>query len=266
MRKEESQFVENSIFEGMVSIRSIIYAMDNNISDRKIEKVLYDKNKAKKHYKEIGYLKAVSSKYSFKVEETDQQTIDSLTTGSTHGGIIAICSPRQFLFPSDIEKNGFYVLIDGVEDPYNFGYSVRSIYASGANGIILSERNWMSSAGVVCRSSAGASERIKMYSGDTQSILEIFKNLGYKIIAAEKDNSVSAYDSDLSNPILLVVGGEKRGNSKCVLDMCDFLVHLDYGRDFPEALSTASAASILSFEIMRQNKYSKKKYFHGENR
>jgi len=52
----------------------------------------------------------------------------------------------------------------------------------------------------------------------------------------------------------LIVGGEKRGISHALLDKCDGRVCLDYGRDFPEALSAASAASILAFEVFRQNR------------
>ena len=68
MIKEENKFSPSPIFEGMVSIRSVIYATDNEISDRRIKKILYDRGKYKNHYKEIGYLKAVSGKYGFEIE------------------------------------------------------------------------------------------------------------------------------------------------------------------------------------------------------
>ena len=68
------------------------------------------------------------------------------------------------------------------------------------------------------------------------------------------EHSVSMYDADLCRPLLLIVGGEKRGISRAVLDLADTVVRLDYGRPFEGALSAASAASILAFEVYRQNR------------
>ena len=62
------------------------------------------------------------------------------------------------------------------------------------------------------------------------------------------------YESDLTLPIFLIIGGEKRGISKPVLEKADAIVRIDYGRDFPAALSVASAAAILGFEVYRQNR------------
>ena len=39
-----------------------------------------------------------------------------------------------------------------------------------------------------------------------------------------------------------------------LLDSADAIVRLDYGREFPAALSTASASTILAFEVFRQNR------------
>ena len=152
-----------------------------------------------------------------------------------------------------IKENGFYVMIDGIEDPYNFGYALRSIYASGVDGIILSERNWLSAAGVVCRSSAGASELVDIYIAGPDFI-EVFRSKGYKIICADIKNSVSIYGADLKKPIFLIVGGEKRGISSSILSKADQIVRIDYGRSFDAALSAASASTIIAFEIFKQNK------------
>ena len=144
-------------------------------------------------------------------------------------------------------------MIQGIEDPYNFGYSLRSLYALGVDGIILPPRNWMSAAGVVCRSSAGASEMLTMYESEPESAVEIFKNRGYKIVCAEENTDNVLGQCPLPLPILLIVGGEKRGISKNVLDNADILVRIDYGRDFAASLSAASATTIFAYEIMRQN-------------
>ncbi len=256
MIKEESRFKDSTIFEGMTSIRAIIDNLkENKPNARKIEKILFDKEKTKSKSKEIGYLKKMSDLFCFKIEETTKDVIDSFAVGSSHGGIIAFCSQKSYknLEKSDIADNGFYVMIEGIEDPYNFGYALRSIYASGADGIVLSERNWLSAAGVVCRSSAGASELLDVYIANNDFI-ELFKSKGYKIVCADIKNSISVYDADLKKPIFLIVGGEKRGISSSIIKKSDQIVRIDYGRKFDAALSAASAATILSFEVYKNNK------------
>ena len=67
------------------------------------------------------------------------------------------------------------------------------------------------------------------------------------------DAPAPAHLSDLKKPLILAVGGEKRGFSKALTELSDLTVRLDYGRDFPMALSAASAAAILAFEVTKQN-------------
>lgn len=252
MIKEESRQGASLYFEGMTSIRAVIAASKSGVSDRRIVKVYVDRERLKSKEKEISYLKSES----LDIVLCDASEIESIAVGNSHGGIIAECTDRTIkeLSESDITSQGFYVMIEGIEDPYNFGYAIRSIYASGADGIVLSPRNWMSAAGVVCRSSAGASELIPVYISAPSDAVNTFKSLGYKTACAGIRDSVSAYDADLTRPLFLVVGGEKRGISRAVLDKCDTIVRLDYGREFRGSLSAASAASILAYEVFRQNK------------
>ena len=74
------------------------------------------------------------------------------------------------------------------------------------------------------------------------------------MLCADTHNAVSVYDTDCKKPLLLVIGGEKRGITKQMLDSADAIVKIDYGREFKAALSAASASAVLAFEIMRQNR------------
>ncbi len=258
MKKEESRFADSLIFEGMTSIRACIHAWENGISDRRIKRILLDGERLKKKSGEISYLKAMSYQLGYELVTTDGAVIDSMTVGSTHGGIIAECTertiPTLFEAVSDIKHKGFYTMIEGIEDPYNFGYAMRSLYACGCDGVILSPRNWMSAAGVVCRSSAGASELMPLYLSEPEEAAGIMKSLGYKVICAGIRDSVSSFDCDMKIPVFLVVGGEKRGISRAMLDLADSVVRIDYAGAFNGSLSAASAASILAYEVMRNNR------------
>ena len=129
MKKEESRFAESTLFEGMTSIRAVITAMDSGISDRRIASVLVDRDKQKSRAKELGWLRHKAQEHGFSIEPVPAEEIEVLTTGNTHGGLIAHCSARTIpaLELSAIKPDGFYVLIEGIEDPYNFGYAIRSL-------------------------------------------------------------------------------------------------------------------------------------------
>lgn len=256
MRKEAINFKDSAVFEGMTSIRAILRARDAGINDRRVTTVLYDREKMQKIHKEVGYLKAVSEKYGFSVVESDAVEIEKNALGQTHGGIIALAEPRVIPCLSDgkIKENGFYVMIQGIEDPYNFGYSIRSLFASGVDGIVLPERNWMSAAGVVARSSAGASEELPMYTADAEDAVKAFKSRGYTVVCADLDTDDVLGECALPYPIFLIVGGERRGISKEVLALADKKVKIEYAREFRASLSAASATTMFAYEIMRQNK------------
>lgn len=255
MQKEESRFANSTLMEGMISFRAVIRGMESGVSDRSILRVLYDRSKERQLSGHLSYIRAMHYKYGFEIVPAETGEIDALSIGLSHGGILTVCSERTIpdLTEEVIQKDGFYVMIEGIEDPYNFGYAMRSLYAAGVSGVILSPRNWMTAAGVVCRSSAGASEQMPLYIADSNMAADLFHRRGYRVLASDLDRSTPMWESDLSLPLLLIVGGERRGISRALLDKCDGIVRIDYGREFSAALSAASAATVLAFEVLRQN-------------
>lgn len=256
MKKEDSRTRDSVIFEGMTSISAVINGALGGVSDRRIIRILADGKKASAHAKELAWLGHRADESGFTIETVTEDEIDALTTGSTHGGIIAECTGRTLPAVSDavLKPDGFYAMIEGIEDPYNFGYAIRSLYACGADGIVLSPRNWMSAAGVVCRSSAGTSELLPVFTSGEESAASFFRKNGYRIVCAGIRDSVSSFDADMKKPLLLVVGGEKRGISASLLAEADQIVRIDYGREFRGSLSAASATAALAYEVMRQNR------------
>ena len=252
-KSKEARREGSTLFEGMVSLRAVL---TSPLPDaRKIEEVFYDEARAKKEPREYAFLRAKASERGFALTLLPRGKIDEMTLGTTHGGVAARCSDRRLprLDGKDVTDGGFYCMLDGIEDPFNFGYALRSIAAAGANGVILSERNWMSAAGTVCRSSAGASESIPMYVCDALEAAKLFREKDYKIVCSDIENSTPLFDADMKKPLLLIVGGEKRGISRSLLDACDEIVRIPYGCEYKASLSAASAAAILAFEVVRQN-------------
>lgn len=260
--KEAEKQVESNIFEGMTSIRAVLKAIESERSDynRKIISVLCAESKKNARSGELSYIKAMSYKHNFSLKILPDREIDQLALGNTHGGLLMETTSRQIPELSVEAINSvipaerrFFAMLEGIEDPYNFGYAMRSLYAAGVSSVILTKRNWMSAAGVVCRASAGASELVPLFQADQSLCISTMNELGVKIVCADMKNSISIYEADLNFPLFLAIGGEKRGLSRELLSSANQIIRLEYGRDFPAALSAASAATIAAFEILRRN-------------
>ena len=186
-----------------------------------------------------------------------------MATGKTHGGIIALVGERRFAQLDDLlpERGpAFVVMLDGIEDPYNFGFALRALYAAGVDGVVLRRRNWSSATSVVGRASAGSSERISMAiaEGAEQAAAITFAARGFAGGGGGHGLGASSRHctrSDLTRPLFLLIGGERRGVTRSFQAQADLLLEIPYGRRAGSSLGTISAASIIAFEVMRQRQY-----------
>ncbi len=244
------------LIEGMTSLSALINAIRGGINNRKIYKVFVCQDVVQKKKRELGFLRHTADELGFSIEILNNEAFSAIVQGATHGGVAALCSERMFcgVEREKLPAKGIFALLDGIEDPYNYAYTVRSLYAAGFDGIVLPLRNWSSADAVVAKSSAGTSELITTYVDDPVAAVTEFKRAGYKIVSAGIRDSVSLFEADLSSPILLIIGGEKRGISRSLLDLSDAVVRIDYGRDFMGSLTTSCSSAVIAFEIMRQNK------------
>ena len=246
------------LFEGMTAISAVLDPAIREFNDRRVLSVFVDKTRVEKKARELGFLRHRAEELGFEIQAVHPDDLDNLTSGKTHGGIVAVCSDRTIPRLADsmdaIRENGFYVFLEGIEDPYNFGYTVRSLYAAGADGVILPPRNWMGVAGLVARSSAGTSEKMPLYIAEPAEVIPTFHARGYRAVCAEIRNSVDLYEADLTRPLLLVIGGEKRGISRAVLAEADLCVRIPYAGDFRGSLSSAASAAVMAFEIARRTR------------
>ena len=171
MKKETSRQTPGTLFEGMTSVRAVLGAMERGLSDRRVVRILAADERRIAREKELGWLARMGEKHGFPIEFLPEEELDGMTVGATHGGIAAECTDRTIppLTEASPSPDGFWIMLEGIEDPYNFGYALRSLYACGADGVVLSPRNWMSAAGVVCRSSAGASELLPAFVSEPTS-------------------------------------------------------------------------------------------------
>ena len=190
------------------------------------------------------------------VERVPADEIEARAGGRTHGGVIAVAGPKRFVDLEDLLSGEapWIVMLDGVEDPFNFAAAVRALWAAGADGLVVRPRNWMSAAGTVARASAGASEWIPTAVAQTaHEATDFLRERGLNIACATGErNAVLMHEADLSGPLFLLIGGERRGVTRSFMDRADLLLRIPYGRQVPYSLGTASATAVLAFEVMRQ--------------
>lgn len=249
MKKDIEKQGASNFAEGAISILAI---MKNE--SRPIHRILLS-DRVKKDERSILNVLSLAKKKKIPVQFVDEKFFQDVTTGHTHGGMIAEVGDRVLTTPRHVfeKANGFVFMICGIEDPFNFGQAVRSFYAAGAGGMILTPRNWLSAAGVTIRSSAGTTECLPMAVYEEPiALCSLAKEMGYRIVCASEKDSFNLFSADLEKPIFLIVGGEKRGISKEFLEQADVKVRIPYGRNFKGSLTASSAAAICAFEVLRR--------------
>jgi len=254
MKSESEKALPSSFVEGALSVFAVLGG------SRSVEKIFLSPGADKKSGKIAGIIRRANAA-GIPVEDCSEEFYEEHSTSKTNGGVLALCSERKTVSCSELFDKGhpLAVLLCGIEDPYNFGYAVRSLYAAGAGGLVLPRRNWLSAAGVCVRASAGSSEMMDcaMYDSEAEAVASA-KEHGYFVLCAEEKDSVDLFESGgiigSAGKILLVIGGEKRGITSEILKSADLRVRIPYGNDFGCSLTASSAAAVLGFEILRMRK------------
>ena len=218
------------LFEGITSISAIISATRSGICRRKIRCVYFEKTKVQKERGRYQFIKFAAEEIGFDLKILESEEISKLATGKTHGGILAEVTEAQYseFDKKSISEIGFSAIIEGVEDPYSLGYSLRTLYACGCDSVILPRHLPSAADSTLCKASAGASELLQMYLGDTYEIALAYKNAGYTLACAEIRDSIACSDANLELPVLLIIGGEKRGISSKLSSLRDFNICIPY--------------------------------------
>ncbi len=247
------------LISGYISVRSVIESKSRQIRKIIIDQERYNAAMRSDFCQTEKRRYAALKKSMIDTEYVTAEQFKEICTASTAGGIAAYVGERIYT-PLDqllCAENGYITVLDGIEDPYNFGYVLRTLYAAGVDGVILPKRNFFDSTDTVCRSSAGASELLKIsVTDDLYSAVCAAKAAGYMIAATAKtDNAKDMRRVRVKRPLCLVIGGEKRGIKGNILNLSDVVIKIKYYRNCPFSLSASSAASIISFEMA--NKLSK---------
>lgn len=193
------------------------------------------------------------------VRFVDAAELDALAHGATHGGVLAICSPKPRTTAAELleivaaarEEAPLLLLLEGVDDPRNLGFTLRSAEALGVHAVLVKKHLWDLDPVEVARPASGAYERLPLVPFDDVDLLRQLQRKGLRLIGCIAGVKRTVYETDLTLPTLIAVGGEKRGLSGAVRELCDAFMRIPT-RGESSSLALSHSASIVMAEAMRQ--------------
>jgi 23S rRNA (guanosine2251-2'-O)-methyltransferase len=207
----------------------------------------------------LGRLRALARERDVLIEPVEPGLIEELTTGRTHGGVIALVAPRRErgigALLREVGEGPLVVMLDGIEDPFNHGQAVRALYAAGVDGLVV-RRSWETAAATVTRASAGATELLPTARADSvEDAAAACRLAGLRVACAVADEDADELAaSDLTGGLFLLIGGERRGVTRSFVEQADQRIRIGYGRERAPELGAATSAAIIGFEALRQRR------------
>jgi len=239
---DEIIFGKNAILEALIS------------GDREINKILISKNIHSDN--KLEKIKEIAQKngivFQFVAKEKFAPYADY-----NHQGIIAQISPIEYLdldeFLEMEHKNSSLIILDGIEDPHNFGAIIRTAVCAGVSGIIIPSRRNVQVNSIVEKTSAGAINHIPIIKVNSLiNAVEKLKNSNWWIIATDANAKDNHYDVNYNNMnFAIIMGAEHAGVSKSLLKASDFIVKIPMLKDF-NSLNVSNALAVIIFESVRQ--------------
>jgi len=176
-----------------------------------------------------------------------------------HQGVAARVESRSYADLDDLtdlpEKKGevpLFLILDGIEDPRNFGSILRVADAGGVHGVVIQSHRSASLTPEAIKASAGASEHVVISMvPNIKHAISSMKESGVTVIGAEAEGDSTVWDLDFTGPIALVVGSEAEGMRRTVKEHCDHIIKLPM-QGKVNSLNASVATGIIIFEIMRQ--------------
>ncbi len=227
-------------------------ALASNVT---INKLIVDKNF---EHRRDDVLKLASER-KIKVEYVDKFVLDKKSNGVRHQGFIAESVDFKYSTLDDMINSiqnsstlPFFVLLDGIEDPHNFGAIIRSCECAGVQGIVIPKNRACMVNETVIRTSTGAIANMPIaVVTNLKEAVDKFKENGIWTFVAETGGE-NIYSKKLGHlPIAVIIGSEGNGVKQSLRTYCDGIITLPL-QGKVNSLNASVACGIVVFEILRQ--------------
>jgi 23S rRNA (guanosine2251-2'-O)-methyltransferase len=211
------------------------------------------------HGQAIDGIIEIAGQRKITVSRMPRHTLIKIVGHNRHQGVAAEVKMPPYASIDDILKVSqqrkeppFVCVLDGVQDPQNFGAILRTADAAGVHGIIVAKDRAVGLTPAVFKASSGAAACLPVAQVvNISRALEQLKEKGLWITGAVQGAEMSYKKGDFKGPVGLVLGGEGEGIRRLVKEKCDFLVSIPmFGRI--ESLNVSAAAALLFYEVRMQ--------------
>lgn len=172
------------------------------------------------------------------VEEVSASVMKSISETETPQGILAVLDFADLPLP---QSPNFILIPDQIRDPGNLGTLLRSASAAGAQAVLIPPETTEAFAPKVLRSGMGAHFRLPIHSLSWDEIAKAAP--GLQVYVADMDGQ-PCWETDLRQPIALIVGSEAEGVSESARRLADGKISIPMSGG-TESLNAGVAGSVL---------------------
>lgn len=213
----------------------------------------------------IEQIKGLAGEREIPVRQVPRAILEQKAPGEKHQGVIACLAPYPYLTPQELLQRArsggrlpFLLMLDHLQDPYNFGSLLRTASLAGACGAIVPRDRACGVTPAVFKGSAGALAYVPV--AQTVNLareVDYFKKEGLWIMGADMEGDIPFFEADFLLPLVFVLGSEGRGLSRLLKDKCDFLLRIPTGQAI-SSLNVSVAGGIIMYEIFRRRGFNPK--------
>jgi 23S rRNA (guanosine2251-2'-O)-methyltransferase len=144
------------------------------------------------------------------------------------------------------------LVLDGVQDPHNLGACLRTADGAGVDAVLIPKNRAAGLTSAARKVAAGAAESVPLIRvTNLGRCLKALKTYGVWLVGAAGESGHSLYQTDLTQPLALVLGGEARGLRRLTREHCDVLAGLPMAGAV-SSLNVSVAAAVCLYEAVRQ--------------
>lgn len=245
--------VKRRLMEHLEGRQSVLAALAAR--KRKFEVVLVSQGT---HEEKVRDVLDAAAAQGVPVKRVTSKELDAMAHGATHGGVLAVCTAKPLTGEAELldmvdraARPPLLLLIEGVEDARNLGFTLRTAEAFGALAILIKKHVWDFDSTEVARPASGAFERLPLVKFENTELLEQLRSRGIQLLGCIAGAKRKIYEVDLTGGVVLAIGGEKRGLSGAVRGVCDGLVTIPT-EPGAASLPLSHAAAVVLSEANRQ--------------
>jgi len=207
-------------------------------------------------------LVAQAKKNRLKINHFERRELDRLAGHTRHQGVLLALTPFKYMNFEELLRSwrssgetAFFLLLDGITDPHNFGAILRSAEVAGCRAVIVAKDRSCPVTSVVEKTAAGALSHLALCQVTNLSrAIEELKSAGVWCYGLAGDEGAQdLFSVDLQGHLALVVGSEGKGLRQNIRNHCDALLSISMAGKI-NSLNASVAAGIALFEVVRQNR------------